>query len=260
MGSGGFLPTPLIGCSCELCKEARINPLLKRTGPSILIDDNLLIDTPEEISFQLEKVGVIPDFVLYSHWHPDHTNGCRIFEFFHYSCPEKIIKVIIPKSQIRFFKDYVKPVFYYESLGYIQIIDLSGTLTINGKTIIEVPLANGFASAYIIKDNKNASNARQSNTRQILVCMDHSKDLPIDKINSKLDLMILNLGSFDLADNSITTFEDNLRIIKTVNPAKTILLHIEEKFKKSHKDYKQIEIEYSKMNLLFAYDLMELEI
>ena len=53
-----------------------------RTGPSVFVHGpDVLIDTPEEAKLQLNRsqVGRIAAG-LYSHWHPDHTAGRRVWE------------------------------------------------------------------------------------------------------------------------------------------------------------------------------------
>src|SRR5207253_5137771 len=83
LGSGGAIPTPRAGCSCAVCVEARAKGVpYARTGPSVFVHDlALLIDTPEESNLQLNRAGITRvAAALYSHWHPDHTAGRRIFE------------------------------------------------------------------------------------------------------------------------------------------------------------------------------------
>ena len=52
------IPKPL--CQCEVCRQAREKgPPYERTGPSAFLHDlNLLIDTPAEITRQLNRSGI----------------------------------------------------------------------------------------------------------------------------------------------------------------------------------------------------------
>ena len=53
-----------------------------RTGPSVFVHGpNVLFDTPEESKLQLDRAQ-IGDIAacFYSHWHPDHTMGRRVWE------------------------------------------------------------------------------------------------------------------------------------------------------------------------------------
>jgi phosphoribosyl 1,2-cyclic phosphate phosphodiesterase len=51
LGSAGAVPTPRVGCPCEICAEAlEKGPPYSRCGPSYFVHGpNVLIDTPEEI-------------------------------------------------------------------------------------------------------------------------------------------------------------------------------------------------------------------
>ena len=53
-----------------------------RNGCALFIEDiHLLVDTPEDIveSLNYHRINEI-EHALYSHWHPDHTRGMRVFE------------------------------------------------------------------------------------------------------------------------------------------------------------------------------------
>jgi phosphoribosyl 1,2-cyclic phosphate phosphodiesterase len=83
LGSGGAVTIPRPGCSCRVCVEAREKGRpYERTGPSVFVHGpDVLIDTPEESKAQLNRSGVRRIAAgLYSHWHPDHTAGRRVWE------------------------------------------------------------------------------------------------------------------------------------------------------------------------------------
>ena len=84
LGSGGAHGVPRAFCECIVCRQAREHPEppYVRHGPSVFVHDlDMLIDTPEEIRIQLTRSGIGGvRTVLYTHWHPDHTAGIRVFE------------------------------------------------------------------------------------------------------------------------------------------------------------------------------------
>src|SRR3989344_3593707 len=83
LGSGGFTPTPYPNCKCEQCKIALADKTKIRTGHSIYIHDlDLLLDTPRESLQHIKYLGFFPKNICYSHWHPDHTEGWRVLEYF----------------------------------------------------------------------------------------------------------------------------------------------------------------------------------
>ena len=83
LGTGGATTTPRPLCRCRICTEARRKGVpYSRSGPSVFVHGpDLLIDTPEEIKDELNRSQVDQiAAVAYSHWHPDHTAGCRVLE------------------------------------------------------------------------------------------------------------------------------------------------------------------------------------
>ena len=63
-------------------RGARAGAPYARTGPSLFLHgQDVLIDTPEESREQLNRAGIgSVRACLYSHWHPDHVMGRRVFE------------------------------------------------------------------------------------------------------------------------------------------------------------------------------------
>jgi phosphoribosyl 1,2-cyclic phosphate phosphodiesterase len=83
LGSGGAGATPRPQCQCANCARARTEgPPYARSGPSVFVHGpDVLIDTPEESASQVDRLDPPRiQAVLYSHWHPDHTQGRRVFE------------------------------------------------------------------------------------------------------------------------------------------------------------------------------------
>jgi phosphoribosyl 1,2-cyclic phosphate phosphodiesterase len=83
LGSGGATTTPRPGCACAVCAEARERGVpYARTGPSVFVHGpDAVFDTPEEAKLQLDRAE-LPEIAacFYSHWHPDHTMGRRVWE------------------------------------------------------------------------------------------------------------------------------------------------------------------------------------
>src|SRR5512146_299351 len=83
LGTGGAITTPNPGCMCPVCIQARKEGVpYSRGGPSLFVHGpNVLIDTPEEIKQQLNRSQVTEIAAcFYSHWHPDHVMGRRVWE------------------------------------------------------------------------------------------------------------------------------------------------------------------------------------
>jgi phosphoribosyl 1,2-cyclic phosphate phosphodiesterase len=82
LGSGGASTIPRPQCACRVCIEARAKGIpYARSGPSVFVHGpDVLVDTPEEARLQLDRSRVTNiAAALYSHWHPDHTAGRRVW-------------------------------------------------------------------------------------------------------------------------------------------------------------------------------------
>ena len=100
-----MIPKPL--CRCAVCEQARrAGAPYARTGPSLFVhDENLLIDTPAEIAWQLNRSRIHRvDYLALTHLDPDHTEGLRVVEqialdFRSWQAyPEKQIRLILPEA------------------------------------------------------------------------------------------------------------------------------------------------------------------
>ncbi len=78
LGVGSSAGTPVVGCSCAICKSD--NPRNKRTRCSSIITldtgENILIDSGPDLRIQAlrENINRV-DAVLYTHTHADHLHG-----------------------------------------------------------------------------------------------------------------------------------------------------------------------------------------
>jgi len=254
LGSGGFLPTPLPLCDCQICKGSS-----KRIGPAIYIPElELLIDTPENIYEKFISSNFKVSNVLYSHWHPDHTAGYRFFEYLNYSKSSNKPKIYLNNILMESFKNKFKALFYFNDRGFIDIKKVVKQTVIGNVKIKFFKMNNDFSVAYLIK----------SQNKNILICMDHAKDLLLENIEEQIDLLIMNFGSFYQNINtpheySPSTYEtdfikDNIRIINKIKPKKTVFIHIDPIWNLCDEDLKKIEKNYSEYNISFSYDGMVL--
>ena len=105
LGSGGctVIPKPL--CQCPVCKEAREKGRpYARTGPSAFIhDENILIDTPAEFAYPLNRSRIEQiDHLTFTHLDLDHVEGFRVVEQITLdfrtweAYPKKHIRLLLP--------------------------------------------------------------------------------------------------------------------------------------------------------------------
>lgn len=75
LGSGAAEGIPVLNCKCRSCQEARTMPIAKRMPTSIFVASkvNFLVDAGFDVMYKMDDLDV--DFVLLTHWHPDHYAG-----------------------------------------------------------------------------------------------------------------------------------------------------------------------------------------
>ena len=240
------MTTPRPFCGCPACEQARSNgPEYSRLGPSLFVHGpDLLIDTPEEIIIQLNRsrAGRI-GACLYSHWHPDHTAGRRLFEYRtdwvgrppRHGCTN----VIIPRTVASTFEssmsimDHLK-LFVRRGLIDLQIVDDDEEFTVDGYTVRPVRMAVEYVFGYEI----------HGNDKRVLIVMDELKGWqPSDRVRAtRYDVVYLPIGVLDVnpvsgvrlidADHPMLkgeqTIGETAEVMSQLDAGSFVLSHIEE--------------------------------
>lgn len=251
LGSGGALRIPRACCKCSVCNEAREKGFpYKRLGQSLyFLDQQIIFDTPEDINEALNchRIDSVKR-IVYSHWHPDHTMGCRIIETLADGNTGKI-DVFMPSDKIDISINENSVFEFYEEMGLCNMVYSDVPITFGDIHIEKIKLENDYAYAFLIK---------QGNKR-VLYCPCHTMHLPVNEDIMGCDLFIVCKGEGMEMEDAFTHFErDTLRIIEAIRPLKTVITHIEESDGLGFEDY--IEMEKDLPNIQFAYDGMVLEV
>lgn len=274
LGSEGAGHFPRPCCFCRECKKARAKNF-ERTGPALIeTTQGILFDTPEEISQQLnrEKIKKV-SAVFYTHWHPDHTQGMRLFEHlgarnvfpgFKKGPAKQPVQVFIPEESMPDFKKYIPHIFYFEERGWIKIS------TVKNKEPIQ------FGDITVIPVNFN----RPDRQRFGYVLMQGEKKavyapcsifgMALDPLFYDADLFFMETGWIGNTQNSRiespeksscrdhVSLEENIELAKKLKPKKAILTHIEgtqhmttEKLEKFLKQFKKPNIHAAKEGMKF---------
>ena len=251
LGSGGAVTIPRPGCSCRVCIEARANGVpYSRTGPSVFVHGpDVLVDTPEESKLQLNRSQVGPIAAgLYSHWHPDHTAGRRVWEsrnFDFRSWPRRFetTPLYIPDRVWSDFEAHyglADQFRFMEGQGTVKVVLVPemGSFRVGDTTVTAVPLSAENAHAFLF----------ERGGKRVLIAMDETHGwVPPDL--GPLDLALLPVGVFEhhpyTGERLIpeefcrppvkkTRYGTALEQARALGAARTILSHVEEMDRLSH--------------------------
>jgi phosphoribosyl 1,2-cyclic phosphate phosphodiesterase len=204
LGSGGAVTIPRPGCGCRVCVEAREKGVpYARSGPSVFVHGpDVLIDTPEEAKQQLNRSQVTRIAAgLYSHWHPDHTAGRRVWEsrnFEFRSWPRRFetTPVYIPERVWGDFEErygLADQFRFMEGQGTVRIhrVVENEPFDIDGTRVTPIPLDAENAHAFLF----------EGGGKRVFIAMDetHGWSPPDDGPlrGGPLDLAVLPVGVFE---------------------------------------------------------------
>lgn len=273
LGSDGAWAFPIPTCFCEKCNKARkLGIPYARTGPALFVEDeDILFDTPEEITQQLdrERVKSVKN-VFYTHWHPDHTQGMRLFEHIarrkkhpqDYGKAEPI-NVYIPTEVYDDFKKYLPSFFYYESRGWIKVYKVGDRKEIKIGKLSIIPLSFRVPGksryGYIIKGNN----------KKVFYGPCSIWNMTLDKYYENIDLMLIEFGWLgktkekrekEPKTSSIhehISFEEDMELIRKLRPKRTILTHIDYT---EFENAKRLIRPFKNLNIDIAYDGMKIKV
>jgi phosphoribosyl 1,2-cyclic phosphate phosphodiesterase len=253
LGSGGAVTIPRPGCCCRVCAEAREKGVpYERTGPSIFVHGpDVLIDTPEESKLQLNRSRVTRIAAgLYSHWHPDHTAGRRVWEarnFDFRSWPPRFetTPVYVPERVWGDFEQHhglAEQFRFLEKQGTVEVRLLAENepFDLDGTRVTPIPLDAENAHAFLF----------EADGRRVLIAMDETHGwVPPDL--GPLDLAVLPVGVFEhhpyTGERLIpeefckppvrkTRYGTALEMARALVPKRAVLTHVEEMDRMSHDD------------------------
>ena len=251
LGSGGAVTIPRPGCDCRVCKEARSEGRpYARTGPSVFVHGpDILIDTPEESKEQLNRSTVTRIAAgLYSHWHPDHTAGRRVwesrnFEFRSWPRRAETTPLYVPEAVWDDFEEHyglADQFRFMERQGTVAVMQIRPhePFTVGGYSVTAIPLDAENAHAFLI----------EGGGRRLLVAMDETQSWDPPDLG-QLDLAVLPIGVFEHHPYSgerlipeefcrppvkKTRYGRTLEIKDAIGARQTVLSHIEEMDRLSH--------------------------
>jgi phosphoribosyl 1,2-cyclic phosphate phosphodiesterase len=279
LGSGGAVTIPRPGCQCRVCAEARAKGVpYSRTGPSLFVHGpDVLIDTPEEIKEQLNRsrVGAIAG-CLYSHWHPDHVMGRRVWETRNlggrrWPPRRERTPIYLPAQVAADFKTWLgswEHFDYMARFGVVEIVELADgqAIELGGVTIRPFRLAEEYVYAFLL----------EGDGKRVLIAPDELFGWePGDELG-RLDLAVVPMGIAEIhpltgqrqvaAEHPIlrveATLEQTLEIVRKLGAARVVLTHVEEPDDLSYDDLLVLErrLQAQGRPIVFAHDTMLLDV
>jgi phosphoribosyl 1,2-cyclic phosphate phosphodiesterase len=282
LGTGGATTTPRPTCHCPICDEARAKGLpYARTGPSLFVHGpDLLLDTPEESKFQINRAGI--DHIggcFYSHWHPDHTLGRRVFEslfmgkFRHRWQTQPVAPVPIylaPQVGRDFgrFMALADHFAYMSERGWTTMHPLAEdeTVRLGGVSVRAVQLADPSVYAFLLEENG----------RRVLIAMDELVGWqPPDWLRG-VDVAVLPMGIVEFdpfgdqrwipAGHPIlqveATFQQTLEMARALAPKQLYFAHIEEADGLGYDDLLRLQerLRGDGLSAMFAFDGLQVDV
>jgi phosphoribosyl 1,2-cyclic phosphate phosphodiesterase len=282
LGSGGATATPRPGCRCDVCVEAREKGVpFSRTGPSLFVHGpDIVFDTPEDARLQLDRLGTTRiTACFYSHWHPDHTMGRRVWETrngdFRAWPPEAkrplVTDVYLPEQVAADFATFIggrDHLDFLERRGWIRVREIGDreTVTIEGVEIRPFRLHEDYVYGFELRDG----------VKRLLVVMDELHDWEPPPELRGCDLVVLPMGICEHdpftgerrigPDHPILRFEatlpQTLEIARKLAPERIVLSHIEEIDGLSHTRLEDLAARFRADGLpvTFAWDGLQVEV
>lgn len=273
MGSGGCMVIPKPLCQCAVCNEAREKgPPFERTGPSAFIhDENILIDTPAEISLQLNRARIESvNYLMFTHLDPDHIEGFRVVEQITIdfrtwkAYPEKQIELVLPqllRDRLKNVKTaYGTQLDYFEESGFVSCRPFDDKIKIGSVHITAIPVDRGDQVAFIYCFEKQ--------DRKIIYAPCDIRPFPEKRKEVQhADLLLIQPGIFEtglkhgfsypkdhISRTTLYTVDETIALSKRIHAKKVIFIHLEEYWNRSHTDY--LTMQRDDTNIQFAYDGM----
>ena len=278
LGSGGAITIPNPGCNCPVCVQARKEGIpYSRSGPSLFVHGpNVLIDTPEEIKDQLNR-SQVRDIAacFYSHWHPDHVMGRRVWQmnhdWRHWPPQDKQTDIYLPQQVA---VDFHHRLGTWDHLAFLEQAKLVRLIQLTDGEIVQLAtteirpfrLAEDYVYAFLFAGEG----------KRVLIVPDELFGWEPSEDVKGVDLAILPMGvvEFNPFTNarvipedhpvlkSESTFQQTLEVVRALNAKKVVLSHIEEPDGLGYDDLQLLEkhLHAEGLNVTFAYDTLIIEV
>ncbi|MGI9047801.1 MAG: MBL fold metallo-hydrolase [Rubrobacteraceae bacterium] len=278
LGTGGAITTPQPGCKCRVCVQARREGVpYSRSGPSLFVHGpDVLIDTPEEIKDQLNRSRVTSIAAcFYSHWHPDHVMGRRVWEMNRdwrgWPPEDRTTDIYLPEQVGR---DFRKMLGTWDHLAYLQHLGLVWITELRDGESVEV--GDTRVNTFRVAEDYVYAFVFEGEGKKVLIAPDELKGwIPPDWLRG-LDVAVLPMGITEF--NPLTgerhiaeehpifkleaTYEETMEIANTLDAERVILTHVEEVDGLTHDELQELQrrLQTEGRNIEFAHDTLMVDV
>ena len=287
LGTAGATLTPRAGCACRVCASARaLGGRRVRSGPALYVAPGpgdaprggVLVDTPEEIHAALVRWGVDRvDAAFYTHWHPDHTAGLRLFEHLNVDWrapggerPHRCTPVYLPERVARDFERWyglMDRLRYLERRGLIEVREIAAGEVVEaaGLRLRAFPMANPELWTYEVMEDG----------RRAVLAVDDTRGYRPEEALAGADVAVLETGWFEFDPEGAriqipghpkaqaeASFQESLQIAARLRAGRTYFTHIEEINQRTLEEYEALEgsAELQAVRGRFAWDGLRVEV
>lgn len=280
LGSGGNTPIPMPTCSCDVCVQARDEGIpYARGGNSLYLPEiGAMVDAPEFAFDAINREGIADlEYVLLTHWHPDHVNGLRVVQSRDATAHDGPIEAVIDGGPTivttRAVYERTCEVFgqlsHFVDQGFADVRFLDEEpLEADGVTVRPIP--------YALEDNEVDATAFHvsDDDTTVLIAADDARYLPEDDLPAAIDLAVFECGLFDEGPDGETlltarareflaeelSHEEVMARIDRLAPEVTLLTEIEHLAGRSHDGFRALAERPEYENVQFAFDGMTLQV
>ncbi len=280
LGTAGATTTPRPGCFCRICVEARERGVpYARTGPSTFVHGpDILFDTPEESAYQLARAGIREvKAAFYSHWHPDHVMGRRVWEGLNAEWRQwprpktRTTAVYLPEQVAEDFRARLgswEHLEYFVERGWIEIVEVADgeTVTAGDTRVRPFRLAEDYVYAFVL----------ERDGRRLLIAPDELNGWHPPAEVRGVDLAVLPMGICEFhpltgerrisAEHPVlrleATFPETLEIVDELGADGVFLTHVEEIDGLSYDDLRELEarVRADGRRVTFAHDTLRVAV
>ena len=243
-----------------------------RGGPSAFLHDlNLLIDTPADISNQLNRCDIKEvKYLMLTHLDPDHIEGVRVVELINLDFRTwrvyegKQITLLLPQllherlGQV--CSQYGPIADFYRASGFWELESFEDSVEFDGVRITALAVDRGGQMAFVYVFEKRGG--------KLIYPPCDIKHFPEDHVEvQNADLLVIQPGIFEdgikhdfhyppdhISRTTLYTYDQTLALAERIEAKKVIFTHLEEYWSRSYDDY--CALETSDGRVRFAFDGM----